>query len=71
MPSSQLWAGALSLLLRHQLTGCPVAARQAADILGRIADCPELDAETRSLCEDASVHLGAPARENAPCRRLN
>lgn len=69
MPSSELWAGALSLLLRHDLTGCSVAARQAATVLDHIACCPEVDAETRSLCEAASVRLSAAGSENASCRR--
>lgn len=59
MPSHELWAGALSLLLRHHLTGCTVTARQAATLLDRIANCPEVDAETRALCEDASIRLNA------------
>lgn len=71
MPSSELWAGALSLLLRHDLTGCSVTARQAATVLDRIASCPEVDAETRSLCEAASFRLSAANLETAPCRRPN
>lgn len=69
MPSSQLWAGALSLLLRHHLTGCSLTAHRAATLLGRIALCPEVDGETRSLCEEVSFYLEGPSREKAPCGR--
>jgi hypothetical protein len=57
MPSIELWAGALSLLLRHHETGCQHSARQAACLLERISDTAELDQETRSLCERASNRL--------------
>lgn len=52
-----LWAGALSMLLQHSETGCPQAARHAARLLACLGDAPELDAETRSLCERASLRL--------------
>lgn len=58
LPPSALWAGALSLLLRHNETGCPKSAHQAAELLDRLADDPTLDRETRSLCARASDWLG-------------
>lgn len=58
MTPNALWAGALSLLLSHNETGCPKSARQAADLLDRLADDPALDRETRSLCARASDRLG-------------
>ena len=71
MPAPELWAGALSLLLRHHQTGCSVAARQAAALLERIAECPEVDAETRALCEDASLRLSTANQETPSCHRPN
>ena len=67
MPSPGLWAGALNLVLRHHMTGCSLAAHQAATLLERIAGCPEVDDDTRALCEQASLHLDSPIREDAPC----
>lgn len=57
MSNTELLAGALSLLLRHDETGCRQSARQASCLLARISDTPELDLETRSLCERASYRL--------------
>jgi hypothetical protein len=57
MPNSELFAGALSQLLRHDLSGCPRATRQAADLLDRLARLPGLDAETRELCDRMSQRL--------------
>lgn len=57
LPPPDLWAGALSLVLRHQRTGCPHSARQAADLLDRLAAFPDLDDETRDLCEQESERL--------------
>lgn len=57
MPTPELWAGALSLLLIHAETGCPHSALQAARILDRLCELPELDAATRNLCERASTRL--------------
>lgn len=69
MPAPELWAGALSLLLRHHLSGCPISARQAAAVLDRLAACPDLDAETQSLCEQASLRLATSPQEFTPCPR--
>ena len=63
MPNTELFAGALSQLLRHDLSGCPRATRQAAELLDRLAEVPGLDRETRSLCEQMSRQLDA---ETAP-----
>ncbi len=60
MPPNALWAGALSLLLQHNETGCRKSARQAADLLDRLADDPALDSDTRKLCQRASDRLGDP-----------
>jgi hypothetical protein len=57
MPTSELWAGALSLLLIHSESGCPHSALNAARILDRLCDSPDLDIETRALCERASNRL--------------
>lgn len=57
MPNAELYAGALSLLIRHDLTGCTQAARQAAGLLDRLADLPCTDDETRGLCEAMATHL--------------
>ena len=44
-------AGALNLLIRHDLTGCPKAALQAAELLGRLADLSGTDREARRLVD--------------------
>lgn len=67
MPNIELWAGALSLVLRHDLTGCALSARQAADLLSRIADNPEVDRETRALCDEASLRLIDLHEEGSRC----
>jgi hypothetical protein len=64
MPNTELFAGALSQLLRHELSGCPRATRNAADLLDRLAALPGIDDETRELCDRMSERLdreGAPA----------
>lgn len=68
MPNIDLWAGALSLVLRHDLTGCAVSAHQAADLLARIADNPDVDHATRTLCDEASLRLIDLHTEEARCR---
>ena len=59
MPSSELWAGALSLVLIHHETGCPHSALQAARLLERLCTLEGVDAETRKLCERASHRLSS------------
>ena len=54
MPNSELWAGALSLLLIHDETGCRHSARHATLLLDRLCAMDDLDDETRALCERAS-----------------
>lgn len=54
---ARLCIGALILLLRHGLTGCPRSAEQAADLLERIADAPGVDRDMRRLCAEASLRL--------------
>lgn len=62
MPAAELWAGALSLLLIHSESGCPHSALNAARLLDRLCDSPELDEETRDLCERASQRLTGGCR---------
>ena len=57
MLASELWAGALSLLLIHHESGCPHSALNAALILDRLCESDELEDETRQLCERASSRL--------------
>lgn len=57
MPSPELWAGALSLILIHDESGCPHSALNAARILDRLCAAPEIDDDTRALCERASNRL--------------
>lgn len=59
MPSSELWAGALSLLLIHHETGCRHSALNAARLLDRIGALAGIDADTRNLCERASNRLNS------------
>lgn len=68
MPLNALWAGALSLLLRHDETACPKSGQQAADLLDRLADDPTLDRETRALCARASDRLGERCHDRPPSR---
>jgi hypothetical protein len=65
MPPPELWAGALSLLLIHGESGCPHSALNAARLLDRLCDSPDIDDETRRLCERASSRLTAsPSQRN-------
>lgn len=66
MPGSELWVGALNLLLRHELSGCGHAARRAAGLLQRLAEHPGVDPETRALCERMSDRLAQPAPRGRP-----
>ncbi len=59
MPPPELWAGALSLLLIHDESGCPHSALNAARILDRLCEATDLDDATRALCERASSRLSA------------
>ena len=67
MPNTELWAAALSLLLRHNATGCAQSGLQAADLLDRLSDFPGVDQETRTLCEQASLNLSALPKESRQC----
>ncbi len=49
MDHDPLWAGALSLVLLHEETGCPHSALHAARLLERISELPEIDGSTRDL----------------------
>ena len=57
MAHSELWAGALSLVLVHAETGCPQSALNAARLLRRISELDGVDDDTRRLCERASDRL--------------
>lgn len=54
-----LITGALDQLMRHQLTGCQKAAHQAVRLLDALADDPELDGETRALCDRLGQRMSA------------
>jgi hypothetical protein len=58
MPHSELWAGALSLIVRYSETGCLQSGRQAACLLDHLVELPGLDHETSALLERASLRLG-------------
>ena len=60
MTSAPLWAGALSLVLMHEETGCTQSARHAARLLERLCEVEPLDCATRSLLERAGARLTAP-----------
>jgi hypothetical protein len=62
MATSDLWAGALSLLLLHDESGCPQSALHAARLLDRLSESTGLDEPTRCLCERASERLKLVAR---------
>lgn len=57
MQSKDIYAGALSLVLRHDLTGCAHSARQAVDLLERLAASPTVDGDTRALYEQMCERL--------------
>ena len=61
MSPNDLWAGALSLVLIHAESGCPHSALNAARLLDRLCDSPELNDPLRALCERASERLTAAA----------
>ena len=46
MPTTDLWAATLSMLLIHEETGCRQSALHAARMLDRISDM-DIDDETR------------------------
>ena len=66
MQGSELWAGALNLLLRHELSGCEHAGRQAAGLLDRLSEHPDVDVETQDLCERMSERLTQDRRSTNP-----
>ncbi len=57
MPSNELWAGALSLILIHEETGCAQSAFNAARLLEQISEAEGVDDATQQLCERASSRL--------------
>jgi hypothetical protein len=52
--------------MRHDLTGCEYAALQAANLLDHLSDMPDIDGETRDLCEHMSQKLTASQRGGEP-----
>lgn len=64
MPSNELWAGALSLLLIHHETGCRHSALHAARLLDRIGAFDDVDADIRNLCERASSRLSSAKEQH-------
>lgn len=65
MPSNELWAGALSLVLIHAETGCLHSAMNAARLLEQLSDTDGVDAAIRRLCERASDRLASSEHANA------
>ncbi|OGS91245.1 MAG: hypothetical protein A2Z95_01950 [Gallionellales bacterium GWA2_60_18] len=57
MQNNDLYAGALNLVLRHDLNGCARSTRRAADLLERLADSSTVDDDTRSLCARMSERM--------------
>lgn len=64
MPGSELWAGALSLVLIHHETGCRQSALNAARLLDRLGAMTDIDSETRNLCERASHRLSSDKEQH-------
>lgn len=65
--SSGLWAGALSLLLIHDETGCIHSALNASRLLELLGELEEIDDETRGLCERASARLSLQRVNHHAC----
>lgn len=65
MHGNDLYAGALTLVLRHDLTGCARSAHQAAGLLERLAASPTVDGDTRVLCEQMCERLLNQAEHEA------
>jgi hypothetical protein len=49
--TQSLLAGALGHLMRYQLTGCAHSAHVAAHLLDQLAEQPDVDGDTRCLCD--------------------
>ena len=65
MPATELWAGALSLILIHEETGCQHSALHAARLLDQLCDIADIDDATLCLCERASSRLSHKERRHA------
>ena len=65
MPATELWAGALSLILIHEETGCQHSALHAARLLDQLCDIADIDDATSRLCERASSRLSHKERRHA------
>lgn len=65
--TSGLWAGALSLLLIHDETGCRHSALNASRLLELLGELEEIDDETRGLCERASARLSLQRTNQHAC----
>lgn len=57
--TQSLLAGALDHLMRYQLTGCTHSAHVAAHLLDQLAEQPDVDGDTRCLCDRMSEALEA------------
>lgn len=57
MQNNDLYAGALNLVLRHDLIGCTRSTRLAADLLERLADSSTVDDDMRLLCARMSERM--------------
>lgn len=68
MSSSNMWEGALSLVLLHRETGCPQSALHAARLLDCLSELDDLDSDTRRLCERASQRLVGESQETRHAR---
>lgn len=65
MPFTDLWAGALSLVLIHEETGCGHSAHHAARLLDQLSESEGMDEATRRLLERASQRLASPEYSHA------
>lgn len=55
--TQSLLAGTLEHLMRYQLTGCSHSAHVAAQLLEQLAGQPDVDRDTRHLCDRMSEAL--------------
>jgi hypothetical protein len=65
MTNPLIWAGTLTLILIHAESGCRHSALHAARLLEQLSETPELDDETRALCERASQRFASQGEFHA------
>jgi len=63
---TQILLGALDHLVRYQLTGCTHSAHVAVQLLAQLASQPDVDGDTRDLCDRMSDALET-ARTQGQC----